>query len=769
MTPPKYATKNPIVRAGKTITHRAMRMAALDFELPFAYRRAACQPVNPRKVLFVSEKLYAIPDAYNVIMPYIQRNYDLDVQFISLAHGSHSRLLYNRMCLEFVRELATAAYVFLDDASGIVSCVPLRPETKIVQLWHACGAFKKWGFSTAEKIFGDNARGLCRHPNYANLSLVTTSAPEINWAYEEAMGLTNRPGTVQALGVSRTDRFFDPAFLDQAFRDLYAEVPQAVGKRVLLYAPTFRGRVSLAEAPNALDIPLLQEQLSADWVLLVKQHPFIKDRPPIPEGCKHFAFDVTNTLAIDALLVVSDALITDYSSVIFEYSLTGRPMCFLAYDLGNYDDWRGFYYPYDEMTPGPIVTTTKEVVEWASALEKDTTSPMIASFRHRFMSSCDGHATERICDIIIGKPEGSLAKPHPWDRLSTIPSCHPKRNTEGNIPYRVILSERGRSKDPGRSISNSNLSDIDISIIIPAYNAESYLGRAIESAINQPYPHDRMQIIVVDDCSTDGTRTIAERFATEYPNLVQLASTPQNSGTGAAPRNIGLDFAQGRYVFFLDADDWFGTNTLPAMINYAIDWDSDILLVRMVGEGGRQVPRSMFPFNQPNVDVWKSKVTWTLGPTKLFRRRLIKDNALRFPEGVMPEDIAFILQAYAAANVVSVAADLDYYHCLWDGGTNNHLSVGTWDELESNFNAFEQIFGIVDKQIPDEGRDHSLMRRLFRRDGYNMLQTARALPEPKRTRALSRIRELFGPYWRPKMQEGMPEDMLDAFKQLFEV
>ena len=743
MTPPRYATKNPIVRAGKTVVHRVVRTSALDFELPAAYRKAAKQPVDKRKVLFVSEKLYTAPDAYNVIMPYIQRNYDLDVTFISLAHGPHSRLLYNRMCLDFVRELATAAYVFLDDASGIVSCVPLRPETKVVQLWHACGAFKKWGFSTAEKIFGDSARGLRRHPNYANLSLVTTSAAEVNWAYEEAMGLTDQPGTVQAVGVSRTDRFFDPAFLDEAFRDLYAEIPQAVGKRVLLYAPTFRGRVAMAEAPDALDIRALCGKLSDKWILLVKHHPFVKNLPAIPKECEGFAFDVSKTMAIDKLLVASDALITDYSSVVFEYSLSNRPMCFFAYDLGDYDDWRGFFYPYEEMTPGPIFDKTEEIAEWAAALPPEAASPEAAAFRNRFMSACDGHATERICEIVIDKPEGPLAKPAPWDRLTKEP--------DGNE----------------RTADSSSDPDIDISVIIPAYNVESCLERALESVSSQPYPHDRMEIIVADDCSTDNTRAIAERFAAEHPGLVRLISTERNSGTPAAPRNMALDIARGRYVFFLDADDWIGEGALPAMMNYAIDWDSDILLARMVGEDGRKVPRSMFARNEPRVDVWKSKVTWTLGPTKLFRRQLIEESAIRFPEGVMPEDIAFTLQAYAAANTVSVAADLDYYHCSWDGGDDAHLSIGTWDTLEPNFRAFEEIFRIVDEKTPEEARDYSLMRRLFRRDGYNMLQTAEQLPEPDRARAQERLRELFGPYWRPSMQKGMPEDMKRAFEKLF--
>ena len=147
------------------------------------------------------------------------------------------------------------------------------------------------------------------------------------------------------------------------------------------------------------------QELGDGWIFLCKHHPFVKKRPQIPEGCKGYARDVTEEMEIEELLMVSDVCISDYSSLIFEYSLFERPMIFLAYDLEDYYDWRGFYYPYEEMTPGPVVRTTGEVIDYLAHLEERFDRQKVADFREKFMSACDGHATERILDTVLREQE----------------------------------------------------------------------------------------------------------------------------------------------------------------------------------------------------------------------------------------------------------------------------------------------------------------------------------------------------------------------------
>ena len=108
-------------------------------------------------------------------------------------------------------------------------------------------------------------------------------------------------------------------------------------------------------------------------------------------------------VSIDDLLCTADACISDYSSIVFEYSLFGRPMVFFAYDLSDYDDWRGFYYSYDEFTPGPVFNTSEEVLDYLVHLDERFDPAKVAAFREKFMCACDGHATDRIMKVVFGE------------------------------------------------------------------------------------------------------------------------------------------------------------------------------------------------------------------------------------------------------------------------------------------------------------------------------------------------------------------------------
>lgn len=358
--------------------------------------------VNNKKAVFVEVRFAEITDSFRLVYDRLKKEgFEVHEQYIE--NIKPGKLAYIKRCLRMLEDIADAHYVFLNDACNVTSCIPLRRETKIFQLWHACGAFKKFGMSTAELIFGDNRKTLEKYPNYRNLDYVTVSSPEVIWAYEEAMNLKNTKTQVVATGVSRTDVFYDERFLESARKSVYEVCPQARDKQVILYAPTFRGRVAHAESPDCMDIPAMKAALGDGYVLLIKHHPFVKHPPEIPEECRDFAMDVTKKLEIDQLLCVSDVCISDYSSLIFEYSLFERPMLFFAYDLEDYFDWRGFYYDYDELTPGPVVKTAEEVIHYIENLDVMFDREQVHAFREKFMSACDGHATDRILQLVKGK------------------------------------------------------------------------------------------------------------------------------------------------------------------------------------------------------------------------------------------------------------------------------------------------------------------------------------------------------------------------------
>ena len=358
--------------------------------------------IKRKKAVFVEVRFDEITDSFRLVYDRMKADgFDVHEQFIeNIKPGKGG---YIKRCLRMLEDISDAHYVFLNDACNVTSCIPLRKGTKIYQLWHACGAFKKFGMSTAELIFGDNRKSLEKYPNYGNLSYVTVSSPEVIWAYEEAMNLKDTKTQVVATGVSRTDVFYDQHFIEQSKAAVYSVCPAAENKKIILYAPTFRGRVAKAESPDRLDIPAMKRALGDEYVLLIKHHPFVKQPPVVPEDCADFAMDVTKSLEIDQLLCASDVCVSDYSSLIFEYSLFERPMIFFAYDLDDYFDWRGFYYNYDELTPGPVVKETEEIIDYIRHLDARFDQAQVHAFKEKFMSSCDGHATDRIMALVYAE------------------------------------------------------------------------------------------------------------------------------------------------------------------------------------------------------------------------------------------------------------------------------------------------------------------------------------------------------------------------------
>ena len=171
-------------------------------------------------------------------------------------------------------------------------------------------------------------------------------------------------------------------------------------RTVILYAPTFRGEsVTSASYADFLDLELLARTLADDHVVLMRLHPFVRDVLRIPPGLAGFAIDVSDHPDINELMLVSDLLVTDYSSAIYEFSLLGRPICFLAPDHRAYEAERGFYFDYLSGVPGPVFETTDELAASIRAGRFDLAR--VAAFRDANFEVADGHASERFVDQIL--------------------------------------------------------------------------------------------------------------------------------------------------------------------------------------------------------------------------------------------------------------------------------------------------------------------------------------------------------------------------------
>ena len=261
--------------------------------------------------------------------------------------------------------LGTARVFIVDDYFFPIYPITPRRGSLIIQTWHACGAFKKFGYSVVDKSFGADPRLVERvriHGNY-DICLVgsATAARHYSEAFRQPLDHFRTD-----LGVPRTDVLFGEERLARSAAALRARYGIPSDKRVVLYAPTFRGNsVTTARFSDGLDLAALHTAVGADHVILVRLHPFIRSAAPIPPALATagFAIDVSDHPDINELLPLSDVLVTDYSSVIFEYSLLRRPMLFFAPDVDAYDDERGFYFDYRTGVPGPVFETTEALAD----------------------------------------------------------------------------------------------------------------------------------------------------------------------------------------------------------------------------------------------------------------------------------------------------------------------------------------------------------------------------------------------------------------------
>ena len=128
----------------------------------------------------------------------------------------------------------------------------------------------------------------------------------------------------------------------------------------------------------------------------------------------------------------------------------------------------------------------------------------------------------------------------------------------------------------------------DVTVVVAVYNTMPYLTRCLTSLVEQTIGLDRLEIVAVDDGSTDGSGAELDRFAAAYPGTVKVIHQP-NSGGPAAPSNRALDLATGRYVFFIGADDYLGPEALERLVAAADRYGSDVVLGRMVGVNSRYV------------------------------------------------------------------------------------------------------------------------------------------------------------------------------------
>lgn len=365
------------------IVKQILKMILQHVVLPLVYGfwRIVYIGKTPELIIFADAHHETLPYSMkNVHDELVRRGYPVVDEICD--YGKVSQLKSFGLAAHFMKVYAQAKVVFIcDNFFPVVSCKKSN-KTKVVQLWHSCGLLKKMGYDTSEDIPGYYIGNV-----YKNYDLVTVSAPACEEHLTRAMRQSE--GVVKALGVSRTDTYFDQQWIDFCKAQFYEKYPEAFGKKVILWAPTFRGNAGDPYQVGTESILQLEKELGEEYFVIRKVHPHIEAK-----------YQLSNcSIPSEQLLPVTDLMITDYSSILFDFLFFQKPYVLFAPDLEEYLDKRGFYVEYDSLSPYVVTQEAKLKQTVVSALEAENEGWL--KKQHDFhISSCDGQVTKRILEYL---------------------------------------------------------------------------------------------------------------------------------------------------------------------------------------------------------------------------------------------------------------------------------------------------------------------------------------------------------------------------------
>ncbi len=362
-------------------------------------------PVRKDWVLFESFFGKSYSDSPKYIYEYLSKQFPGKYRMIWVIDKQNTKIPYRnkkikRFSLQYYYYLARCGYLVFNGRQP--EWTVKRKECTFLQTWHG---------TPLKKLVFDMEEITSATPQYKQQVYKQSRAWDYLIAPNEFCNETFRrcflfENEMLTTGYPRNDILHAPNKEDLSKR-IRARLGIPRDKKTILYAPTWRDDEFYGKGQYKfelhLDLKLMQERLGSEYVILLRTHYFIADSIDV-SSLKGFAYNVSNYDDISELYLISDILITDYSSVFFDYANLRRPMLFFTYDLDKYRDiLRGFYFDIEKEVPGPLLFTTEEVIEAVNGIEalNREYSQRYDEFYHRFCDWEDGHAAEKVVKSVF--------------------------------------------------------------------------------------------------------------------------------------------------------------------------------------------------------------------------------------------------------------------------------------------------------------------------------------------------------------------------------
>ena len=299
----------------------------------------------------------------------------------------------DKISLNAFKYLATSKYVFLNDNFFPLAFMSFKDETKVVQLWHAPGASKKFGGSVASPEDVEMLSKISENTDY-----LISSSKKIEDYYCEAFQIDK--SKIKPLGLPRLDYYFENHDINKLKEDFFRKYGFDSNKKIILYAPTFRDEKKYNNVFDFLDLERFNEVLGDDYVLALRLHPKIKDFYAEDIKSNEEYIDCSDYPSEQELMMISDILITDYSSIMIEFAILDKPIIFFVYDLDNYlKTERGFYYDFKKTVPGKLVYDSDELI--TAIKNNDFDKEKLSIFTSTQFDAIDGKSSQRVVDFLL--------------------------------------------------------------------------------------------------------------------------------------------------------------------------------------------------------------------------------------------------------------------------------------------------------------------------------------------------------------------------------
>ena len=368
----------------------------LKIDMYWAYRKKYKNKSKKPVIMFMSEQSTTISTNLKAVKDrMISRGMDKDYVIVESYRSSVTNPRMGlRSWMDTLRKMAMSDIIFLDDHAPVLDWLIVDKDTMIVQLWHAGAGFKSSGYSRWGHTGCPAPYGCHRQYKYG-----ISGSRNISHFFSEVWGIND--SQVLPTGMPRIDEFLDENYRKKKTKEIYEKFPICKNKKVILFAPTYRGtnKKNTHYPYELIDFRRLYELCGDEYVVLFKMHPWVADPVPVEEQYKDRFADASRYPNINDLFYFTELLITDYSSNIFEYSLMRKPMLFFAFDEIQYSFSRGFHRDYEESAPGKICHTFEEVLK--AVEEKDFEYPKVEEYVEKHFDYIDSHACDRVIDWII--------------------------------------------------------------------------------------------------------------------------------------------------------------------------------------------------------------------------------------------------------------------------------------------------------------------------------------------------------------------------------